>query len=726
MVYTIVSIVCTSILILLFLFVARKIIFSNRADRIAYVKSFKKGKVFIVYLAAYPLCYIAERFSGANVGVSIFTALKDSVDLVVAKFDFSTPLFSQNKAYTVAVYVCLILVTLNAFMLTASFCWQTIANTCSLNNFRHGKDDKCIILGYNPKSVYLYKSCYDKKVIAGTFENAECDKMYVDKIVYKRVGKDAKLFSWLDREIKILLGNFKGTHSKLNVIVNTGVDSTNLDLCSRFVYFINACGKDVIDNIDMYVYGDREFEDVYAKYEAQSLGCLHYVSEHRQIAVDLIDNHPFTEFMTEKHFDKDTSLLKPETKLNVALVGFGRVNQQVFLTSVANNQFLKQDEKGEIFSYPVSYYLFDRNSTGEHKNLNHTYYRYEHEFFKDGKVKVNEDDYLPLPPLPANSRYVCTDINSLDFYDDVKDALSSEDTTLNYIVVALGNDYVNIDMANKLVAKLREWKLKNTRVFVRIRNNKIFEKASLCTVPDVCVSFGNEKKVVFDYAHVTSEKFTEMAIAQNFRYDVEHDLNHKNFSEEEKQKSRMSWHVKRTLTEKESNVYGVLSLKLKLNLMGLTYTEKSDPRKGLSYDEYMSIYAKNDMPEIIHTDDGRKAGIKYPLHFKESRRKNLAVLEHYRWNAFMIMNGFIPASKDVIYHECDETGKHTNGKSYNIRRHGNLTTFDGLYDFRRLVAERDKTDETEKDVIKYDYQLLDGAWQLLDDNGYKIVVLEQK
>jgi hypothetical protein len=65
--------------------------------------------------------------------------------------------------------------------------------------------------------------------------------------------------------------------------------------------------------------------------------------------------------------------------------------------------------------------------------------------------------------------------------------------------------------------------------------------------------------------------------------------------------------------------------------------------------------------------------------------------------------------------------KYTNGKNYAVRRHGNLTTFDGLVEFRKLISARDGCSEIETDVIKYDYQLLDDAHWLLDKNGYKIV-----
>lgn len=61
---------------------------------------------------------------------------------------------------------------------------------------------------------------------------------------------------------------------------------------------------------------------------------------------------------------------------------------------------------------------------------------------------------------------------------------------------------------------------------------------------------------------------------------------------------------------------------------------------------------------------------------------------------------------------------------------GQLTTFEGLVEFRQLVVARDchskkeediKEFEEKKDVIKYDYQLLDDAYWLLNANGYKII-----
>ena len=103
----------------------------------------------------------------------------------------------------------------------------------------------------------------------------------------------------------------------------------------------------------------------------------------------------------------------------------------------------------------------------------------------------------------------------------------------------------------------------------------------------------------------------------------------------------------------------------------------------------------------------------------------MAIQEKYRWNAFYISKGYIPASIDQI------TKEPGNGKNDAVRRHGCLTTFDGLMKFEK-ITETEKIDEktgkksTENNYVhQYDYQILDDAWWFLNDNGYKIIKLEK-
>ena len=98
-------------------------------------------------------------------------------------------------------------------------------------------------------------------------------------------------------------------------------------------------------------------------------------------------------------------------------------------------------------------------------------------------------------------------------------------------------------------------------------------------------------------------------------------------------------------------------------------------------------------------------------------RRNLAVQEHYRWNAYMIRSGFIPATKQQI-----REGK---VKSYvGARFHANLCSFQALFAYREMrndwLSEHEPGKKKE-DVIAYDYKLMDEAWFFLNACGYRIV-----
>ena len=93
----------------------------------------------------------------------------------------------------------------------------------------------------------------------------------------------------------------------------------------------------------------------------------------------------------------------------------------------------------------------------------------------------------------------------------------------------------------------------------------------------------------------------------------------------------------------------------------------------------------------------------------QTLRKNLAIQEHSRWNAYMISRGFIPATRAQILKDKD-------GKDYDLRYHGNLTTMKGLIEFRELTG---------KDRINYDFHLMDQIWWYLNAFGYEIVKIDE-
>lgn len=716
MVYSIISLVCIAIMFTLVAYVIVKFFRCDRAEKIEFIKDFKKGKCAIIYIVAIPLITIANIYADKPVYGAIFDAISKSVQLVVLKYDVSYALIKDNLCFAIAIYLCFTLVILNAAMFTVSILHQSLWKKSRLNKFARAKSDKCIIVGNNADSAAVYKSCGVPALLVDVMSKDEQTKLFIKGTSYQSLPRGGQLFDWLQKLLKKQTARLHGLQKKINVIVNLENEQNSLQWCERFLKLIRTMDDDVADKMEIYVFGGREFEDLYSKYEKNSKGCLHYVNEFQQVAIDFIDRFPLTEYMDGKHIDYDTALLKNDAQINVVMVGFGHTNQQIFLSMVANNQFLTKNPNGEIVEKPVKYHIFDKRNSFPNRGG----FSYQYDFLKN--PALNKDDYLPLPSAVAAEEYHNLDIDPQVFCKDLQSALDFGEKSVNYVIVSLGLDYASVNLADRIVSWLDDLKVKNTRVFVRIHNEETFKNSEILLNSPFCAAFGANKDVVYDYAHIVKEKFARMAFMRNYMYDIEKDMKHNSVTEQEEKASRLKWYLKRSVIERESNVYACLSVRSKLHLIGLDCC-KADVAgcKALTEEEYLSVYAENDKPDFVQNDEGQAVAVRYPLKYKQSRRKNLAVQEHCRWNAFMITKGFIPADKNRILTETDKDGEFTNGKNYAMRRHGNLTTFDGLVTFRKMIAERDGVPEEKCDVIKYDYQLLDGAYWLLNKNGYKII-----
>ena len=745
--YTIVSaLVITALACILAYFVFKYASCRTRSERIEFVKTFKRGKFAIVYIASFPIFMLSELFAGKAVILAIFTSIYKSVYLVVLKFDIPSNLMEANPLYYAAVVICFTMVALNAMLLMMSFLDQIIWDGFFLYRFNVSKNvDRLIVLGNTPEGEMIYNSCKDKKVLAGVIKKEEAEKLYIKNIKYKACSSTDRLFEYVVKEINKLVKKYKGSLHKVNVIANHKDEQTKLDWCKRFCDFIATLPEESLANVDIYVFGEQEYEEIYYKYEEQARGTLHYVNIYKLVAIDFVDRYPLTAFMDDKQIDYESFTLKSGVDINVAMLGFGRTNQQVFLTQIANNQFVSKEtivnEKGKkvekLESKDVKYSIFEMKGIVKSRNLNHRYFRYRYDFFnkeakKDDPLnvlkltpKVDVNEYLPLPSFPAEGKEYDYEIADTGFYDNLRKSLSEKKESLNYVIISIGNDYLGIDCANKITSKIKEWGLENTYIFVRINDAKLFKNASTFIDTNICHPFGCLKDVAYNYYHIINEKYEYMGILRSYAYNIEKELKHNVIEKDELKEYRKSWYTKLSPIDRESNIYACLSLRHKLNMMGLDFVKADSKVKYLSNEEYMNIYAKDDKPEAVYFKDNDLKAFKYNLNFKDSPRKNLAFLEHERWNAFMISKGFVPATKEEIASEIIN-GKRTNGKNYLMRRHGCLTSFEGLEEYRKIVAKATNRSEEECDVIKYDYQTLDGAWWLLRLANYMIIDLGKR
>ena len=724
MVYQIITAICLGIFILEVLGVLIAIFTKSRQDRILFIRSFKKGKCAIIYLTAIPLYCMAHIYNGESVVNSFFTAIPEVASLVVLKYDFEPllGLMSAFKIYEFTIYLCFILIAINAIMFAISLTVQYVWNFKNGIKNAISKRNELILFGNNDQNVDIYKS--DNKFTKSIIDNFKGDSafnLYLKDVVYFSVTN-------VNDYVKNKISQVLFQNKRRVVIINTGSDEQNMLYCRYFISNIESLSEDmrqvVFDRLKIFVFGDARFQTIYDDIVHDAFGTITFVNKYQKIAMDFINNYPLASFLNEEQVDYETATIKDGVNLNVCFIGFGKTNQQIFLTSVANNQFI-ENKGGKPVLKQVNYHIFDKNDAQNNKNLNHSYYRYKNEIDFN-----NKNDYLEFPKLPALETYYNLDINDTEFYVKLKNIFNKNKKDSNYIIIAFGSDLENIDMAQKLIEKRKEWNLDNLTVFVKVRK---FHKEQTLLQQDKCYFIGNEKNVVYNLSKILEDSIQKMAKLRDEVYELENhivNLGNANLTKENVDEifktANKKWYVKKCQLERESSLYCTLSLRSKLNLLGLDYADMSDSRVAVTEQEFLDIYAKGDMPNVSKysfTANGKKI-VTYPLEFKKSKRYNLAVLEHLRWNSFMISKGVVPATKEQILTETkleDGKVKFTNGKNYNLRRHGNLTTFEGLTDFRKMVAERDGANEIDKDVIKYDYQILDDAYWLLNNCGKKIV-----
>lgn len=723
-VYNVITVICFALLTLSVAYVIYSFITKTRADRISFIRGFKKGKCIAVFLVALPLISIGYIYDGANVLDGVLSGLAHVIDFVVLKFNLNkiNALIASNLFYRITVYYCCILVILNATLFALSFIGQQLWQFGNWVSRTFTGKEKLFIFGKNDNSELIYRS--NKTLCAYIVDNMSAEdglELYKKRIAYISIN------SCDDVITKIMRSALK--NKKYAFVINTEDDEKNLNLCNLIIRELNKLKKDEQDvlfkHLRVYVFGDPKFEAIYDNIATESCGCIRYKNKYQMLAMNFIDKYPLTKFMDGRHIDYDTSLIKDNVDINVCMIGFGRPNRQIFLTSVANNQFLTKTANG-VDLKKVDYHIFDKGQAENNKNLNHLYYRY-----KANIEDMDAAEYLPLPSLPANEIYHHIDINNSKFYQEIREIIAKRKTDVNFIIVSFESDLENIDMAQKLLEKRREWGVDNVVIFVRVKkahdDHFIFKEKNVFFI-------GEESECAYNIDCITNDKIFQMAQMRNEIYDLEyHITTDRNFAVNEKtilenrESANKKWFAVKNQLERESSLYCCLSLQSKLNLMGLEYCKVSDnPAKALTEQEYMNCYARDDMPDTQSFNlevDGKKV-VNYTLNFPESKRKNLAILEHYRWNSFLITKGMVPATKEQIIQEMAEKEgklKYSNGRNYRLRRHGNLTTFDGLVEFRQMVAQRDNCDEVECDVIKYDYQLLDDAYWLLTKNGYKII-----
>lgn len=236
---------------------------------------------------------------------------------------------------------------------------------------------------------------------------------------------------------------------------------------------------------------------------------------------------------------------------------------------------------------------------------------------------------------------------------------------MSYIIIDTGDVYRNLAIGEKLNLLLDGFD--NFHIFIH--------NESLAVKTDENITCYGNLDAIFTHDVIVNESLVELAKEINNVYErKKYEDNGKKCTTEILEQA---WKSLKYFTV-YSNIYNANNIRLKLNLLGLDYVKDG---KGEGVD-FISVYS-----------EGEKT---YEKCFEFCQRSALLAQEHYRWNAYHMMNGYIPLKKERIVVTKNEEGsfhKKTDkvkvvAKQDKLKKHACLTTYKGLDELSGHIAQK--------------------------------------
>lgn len=403
-------------------------------------------------------------------------------------------------------------------------------------------------------------------------------------------------------------------------------------------------------------------------------------------------------------------------KIGNFFIGYSESTRQLLKSNIVSGQMIGIDYNALVFSEKANQKenrlrslapgLFTSQEEGPSGNEEAMYY-------PDTSEKINID-------------FIEADMFSADFYKKVMEKIEGEgkESGFDYvtIIIELNSDKESIDVALELrhhlyvrnLLKTNCEKYDRVKIFVKAYSNSVFTSADML----------NEHKDISCEISV----FGDIAAIMNEEYIINEGIDKlaqsiANQYERSETNPITTWDSY-TEFKRESNRYVAMALRTKLNLLGFDLVKGDKKTSAVTKDLYNKTYG---MEHVEKLRKGLKKEVFVDFVEKEgdvildSARNNLARLEHQRWNAFHLANGWtkLPKAKVEGKKRQDEKAK----------QHACITSFEGLIELREKQAkllvkasslDKQITEEEalmEADTIRYDYDIMDNLMEKHIDNS---------
>ncbi len=381
---------------------------------------------------------------------------------------------------------------------------------------------------------------------------------------------------------------------------------------------IEFCKNYATEKIEIYALTEEEFSGSIYLYKNN----IHIIKQHDLTAKMLIMTKPCYNTIYE---DKDGK------EMNVLILGRGRSGNAIFKNIFVSNQFKNVKLNITVFD------LKDRDG----------FYKLQY----PGIYNFN------------NIKFINVDIYSSSFIEKLSNYIKRN----NYIVVALGDDKKNIEIANILYIYSLTKSNCNASIYCHVREEKNKTLLQNAYKENVTISsFGLENQV-FSYDIVVGEFMDRFAKSLNDYYN------------QTNPKNAVQWNELSEFT-KSSNRSVWLAAGAKLFTLGLEIVDINDPRPEFDFNT-----------------------------LSEDEKLLAAQEEHLRWNAFHIVNGWTRLTIEEA--KTYEQGKKIR-KIEEKKKSLSLVDWDELDDVSKYLGE---------DVKSYDFLWQDALKQSLKAVGKKAV-----
>lgn len=583
------------------------------------------------------------------------------------------PYMKDNVIYAIDVYAGVIMSGLTLVSGVLGFFKVAIVNFCASNK-RLVSNKLDIVFGYNKQAI-AYAKKHNNSVlwVDPSLNKLSADykkNLFVQGVAYLYKPFDGKKLNrntaFAGKTIHIIVFQEDGEY--LSAVLSTieGMKNSN----GKTYNFHVQANTDVLGFIDNKI----------SKACKGRIGIVgSSFNTYELIGRAFSNNYNLAKFLP-RSFYKDGTIL-PDKTINVVMLGFGKTARAVFKSILLNNQFVQI--AGKKFSpKPINFYIYDKDDDSFGRS---------HVTYLENFAKINKkfSRGLETVELPYTIKHYSLDIKS-DFQDYYLENFIQNKDSFTFYFVCLNNNIENAAFADQIAHLTSEQK---NVIFYNVDN----KKEAIAEEIDNVIPFGF-KSAINSHQYITNDRLWVLAALQNKNYNAMKGQDAKELDE-------------RPIIEKQSNIYANINLQFKLNLLGLDYIY-DEKAQGISEERFFEIYDK---------DNIRNKEYDFKEYLKINTRTALAYQEHLRWMMFYIINGYSALPFDQIKYE----GGKIIHKDISNRKHACLISYyelEALADYEvKLTKGEQKLEDVE--TLKYDYQLLDGLFDTIVKEGYKIVEL---